>query len=96
MAQLFLWFISAGGCCAIKTADASRKHLFMLITAADRTPLLASMAGKPDALTRQIVSSVQQRENSNRFICNNLSRETVCYTSRRGAMPPRYRRQREA
>ncbi len=66
----------------------SRMHRFMLAGRQIGHCFLAIMVSKPDALTRQIVSSVQQIENSNRFICNNLSRETVRYTSRRGAMPP--------
>ncbi|MFB2864254.1 hypothetical protein [Aeromonas sp. MdU4] len=45
--------------------------------------LLTIMTGKSDALTRQIVSSMQQIENSNRFICNNLRRELGRYTTRR-------------
>ncbi len=90
MAQLFLWFISGLADAALSRPPTPlpRIHLFMLITAADRTPLLASMAGKQDASARQIVSPVQQIENSNRFICNNLNREAARYTSRRGSMPP--------
>lgn len=87
MAQLFLWLIS-GLAVRYQGHRRPRKHLFMLITAADRTPLLASMAGKTDASARQIVSPVQQIENANRFICNNLNREAARYTSRRGALPP--------
>lgn len=55
MAQLFLWLISGLADAALSRPPTPlpRIHLFMLITAADRTPLLAGMAGKPDAPTRQ-------------------------------------------